>query len=422
MNRYFLSAVFWVLLFPVTGMASIPCEKPDTATDVQALHHAAATALEYQFASGATWRLCWHIDNSAGLVLSDVYYGAPDDQPRKIFDAASLSQLLFKYDEDTQTNHLVSEHGLGGASFLDVESRSCTAGTWLRGIHIHQICQRVRQINPMTKVRRHHSMQRHEMSLHGWSQIGAHRFQLIWRLTEDGEITPELIFSGKLNRFTQDSNYGVSLTDSALYASTATLLANWRLDFNINGTALNDRVDEVEFVQSDDNTLTRSIAVRRLVTESIRQTNSEHFRGWRISDADYSSGQLSGTSQTRIGYYLDPQPAGFRATDTNHPWTAGDFAVTVRHACENFASDNHRGNKDCADSLDDFVGTETLDAADTVVWFSVSRHFAPRLEDFPAISSVRLGFKLTPFDWSAYSPFSSPDEDQPDALISAGHP
>lgn len=422
MNRFLLITVFWILALPATGMASIACERSDTATDKNSLHSAEATALEYQFESGAMWTLCWHIDNNAGLVLSDVYYGAPGDVPQKILDAASLSQVLFKYDEDTNSSHLVSEFGFGGASFIDVESQSCTSGTWLQGIHDHQICQRVRQINPMTKVRRHHSIQRHEMSLHSWSQIGAHRFQLIWRLTEDGEIKPQLILSGKITRYTDNSNYGVRLGDSSLYASTATLLTNWRLDFNINGTALNDHVDEIEFIPSNGDALTRSIVVKQLMKESIRQTNNETFRGWRISDAEHSSGELSGTSQTRIGYYLDPQPAGFRVINSNEPWTAGDFAVTVRRTCEKFASNNRHDDEECADSLDGFIGAETLDAADTVVWFSVSRHFTPRLEDLPAISSVKLGFSLIPFDWSAYSPFSPPEEGEPDALTSAGQP
>ena len=184
--------------------------------------------------------------------------------------------------------------------------------------------------------------------------------------------------------------------ESGRLAASATLLVNWRLDFNLNGTPLNDRVDEFEFLLSDAAEPLRSINVLPLDKEAMRRVAPESFRGWRISD------QQSGVDRT--GYYLDPQGAGYRYISHNHDWTRFDFFVTDRHQCEQFSSANHSINSGCGAGLDAFVDNEAVD--DTVVWYSVSRHFTPHAEDYPAISATELSMAIVPFDWSARSTFS----------------
>lgn len=375
------------------------------------LHNTEATSLQYQFDSGARWELCWHIDEHAGLVLSRVFYGAPAEQLRQVLDAASLGQILFKYDEDINATHLLSESGLGGDQTLSADQSDCQSGEIVSGVNSERICRRVRQINHMTRVRHSESIRRHELSLHAWSRVGGHLFQQIWRLSEDGEIKPSILFSGTINRFTSDPRFGIKLDDSNRYAASATLLYNWRLDFNINGTPANDKVDEIEFLPVVTDVVKREIKIQHLSTEAMRNTDREKFRGWRISDAEQSSGTGSGaTATTRIGYYLDPQSAGYRNSSEKHQWAQYDLSVTARHPCEKIASANTRINPGCTDSLDEYVNEESLEDTDVVVWFSVSQHFTPRLEDFPAITATEAGFKLIPFDWSANSPFSpAPD-------------
>ena len=369
---------------------------------VAELHKAEASPLQYQFDSGATWELCWHIDAQAGLVLSRVFYGAPTEPPRQVLDAASIGQILFKYDEDDVETQLLSETGLGGQEILQTDSALCEDGELVSGINGQQICRGVRYINPLAKVRRSESTPRHEMTLHAWSRIGTHLYQQLWRLTEDGEIHPSVIFSGRISRYTSDSRFGIRLDDSDRYASSASLLVNWRLDFNINGTPNNDQVDEVDFQLSGPDTHERNISLLGIESEAMRTTDRESFRGWRISDSE----QVSGDTGSRVGYYLDPQSAGHRYISQNHLWSQFDFFVTERRPCEQLSSGNDLISDGCGAELDTYVDNQSLTQSDIVVWYSVSRHFTPRREDHPAISARELSFSIIPFDWSSQSMFS----------------
>lgn len=375
------------------------------------LHDAEATPFEFQFESGASWELCWHIDDQAGLVISRVSYGTPAMQPVQVLDAASIGQLIFKYDEDTDASHLLSEPGLGGRQRISPAEIDCTDGDSIVSAEGQQICLRFRDKNHLTKVRNRESIRRHEISLHAYSRIGAHHFEQRWSLSEDGELNPSVIFSGHIDRFTTDKRYGVRHGNTALFAASATLLVNWRLDFNISGTPDNDLVDEIEFVPSVTDVVKRAISVTPLTTETSRTINSEHFRGWRISDAEVSSGDANNTTPTtRVGYFLDPQGAGYRYVSDAMPWTKYDFFITGRRDCEKFSSANSLVEPSCTEDLSDFVDGEALDGIDKVIWFSVSRHFLPSAEDNPAIAAREIGFSLIPFDWSAYSPFQQPGE------------
>lgn len=386
------------------------CDPASTTDDMQSLHQAQANPYLFQFESGATWELCWHIDKHTGLTISRVFYGAPGERPLQVFDAASLGQVLFKYDEDTDARHVLVENGFGGENYSSVNN-DCEGGEVIAGFNSENICQRVRDLNHLTRARNHKSIRRHEVSLHARSHIGTHVFEQIWRFSEDGEISPALSFSGVINRFTSDDRYGVKLRADHSFASSATLLVNWRLDFNINGTSNNDLIHEIDFIPTVSDGAKRTIVVKPITAETSRSIKSEYFRGWRVSDSDYSSGENTGASATtRVGYYLDPQDSGFRFNSKAQAWSQFDFFVTKRRECEKVSSANSSISPGCAADLDSFVSGESVSGADSVVWFSVSRHFTPRREDYPVISAREFGFKLIPFDWSAYTPFSPPVE------------
>ena len=402
-NALLLALIVISVVSPHAAEAS-SCDAAENNV-VPQLHNAEASPLQYQFDSGATWELCWHMDPQAGLVLSRVFYGAPTEPPRQVLDAASIGQILFKYDEDDVETQLLSETGLGGSEILQTDNSLCEDGELVSGINEQQICRGVRYINPLSKVRRSESTPRHEMTLHAWSRIGTHLYQQLWRLTEDGEIHPSVIFSGQINRYTSDPKFGVRLDDSSRYASSASLLVNWRLDFNINGTPNNDQVDEVEFQLSGPDTQERSINLVNIEAETMRTTERESFRGWRISDSEVTSVD-DNSENSGVGYYLDPQSSGHRYVSPNHNWSRFDFFVTERHPCEQLSSGNDLINDGCSAELDSYVNNQSITNSDIVVWYSVSRHFTPRREDFPAITATELSFSVLPFDWSSQSRFS----------------
>ena len=364
--------------------------------------------LELPFESGAQWHVCWHIDELAGLVLSDVLYGAPDQPAIRLLDSASVAQVLVKYDEDTDPTHVLSESGLGGSHL--VKPIACDDGELLTQPNEQQICMISRYRNVMTKVRGGDSFGRQEVILQSWSKIENSIYKQAWNLSEDGEITPSITLSGKLSRFTTDKRFGVTVHEQLPLAATSTMLVNWRLDFNINGTADNDLVDEIEFQPGTIDKTTRSMRVTPLREETARTVLRENFRGWRISDESYSSG--TNNNITRIGYYLDPRTSGYREHYYDSPWSQFDLFVTRKNDCEQLSSGNQSVYPECEDDLTGYVDEESLEHRDPVVWFSVARHFVPDAGDYPQINAFEINFSLVPFDWSAHSPFGPPDKPQ----------
>jgi len=357
---------------------------------------------EHSFGSGARWSLCVSVDEQSGLAVSQVHYAAPGDVAIKVLEEAALAQILFKYDEDTQAQHWLSEQGLGRDAQLEVNHNRCAGGEPVLSNAGPAYCVQHRNLNTLTSLRRSDSRRRHMFSLHTWSKLDAFVVEQVWEFTEDGQINPRVRIGGVLSRFSTHEQYSSDI-GQALRASNASYVTTWRLDFNINDTPYNDIVESVEFIPQRTNALRRSISVTPLTTESLHKVDRERFKGWLVKDRDVSSGP---DRDTRIGYYLDPQVSGFANISRAHNWSVFDLALSKHHDCEMLASGNQLHNTRCGDSLDDFINGELLENGDPVLWFSTARQFLPKKEDFPALTVRESSFTLMPFDWSASTPFS----------------
>lgn len=385
-----------LLITPLPALA-ITC--PDTSATTTA----EPTAFSHRFDSGAQWDFCWHIDEQAGLTLTHLHYAPPAEPSVKLMESASLAQILFKYDEDLNASHILSSHGLGGANHIAPNANNCPSGSNQLNNNGFGLCQRVRDLNTLTSVRRSAALRRHELSLHALSNAGAQVFEQVWRFSEDGQITPTVRMGGELNRFTRDPQYGSNIAGTGPLAANASLLFTWRLDFNIGETPNNDIVEQIEFVPHVSNVVRRSLTTTVLNTESFHKVHRTQFRGWLIRDADLSAGT---NNITRMGYYLDPQSSGFDYISRRDNWSLFDLSVTRANACEQLASKNISDQPDCGTSLDQFVNGESLTNQNPVVWFSLARQFIPKSEDYPSIATREASFKLIPFDWSASTPFT----------------
>ncbi len=367
----------------------------------------AGHSITHQFESGARWQMCWHVDDRAGLTLSDIAYGPPEEPTRTVLKSASVAQILLKYDEDRVASHVLAGSGLGSSNHVSANASSCVDGTVHNGNSSSAVCVKVKDKNTMTSLRRSVSKRRHELSLYANSEVGAHSFEQVWRFSEDGEITPALRFGGELERFTQQAQYGSVINTQGVLAANASFLYTWRLDFNIADTAKNDLVEQIEFIPHETNVVRRSIDTRLLEVESLHKVNRDRFRGWLIKDAEIFAGS---SGITRIGYYLDPQVSGFDFVSRTNNWANFDLAVTRQRDCEWLASGNATEDTECGDNLDEFMNGESLSGEDVTLWFSLARGFVPKAEDYPAISTREASFKLIPFDWSASTPFSALEE------------
>ncbi len=355
---------------------------------------------QHSFPSGASWNVCVTLDDDHALELTEAYYRAPGDQSRKVLREIHLAQLLVHYHDEEQPLAFITSKGLGGDALLPLDNLSCN-GEVRSLAAMPALCSQVQSVGLLAKFSLRRGLIAEKWQLFTVTEQDGLTFKLAYALTEDGRIIPSVEVSGRTGKSTADSRYGVAVTGSgttpeSAFNTRATLMYSWRMAFALNDNQLDDKVEEINFPISPAGDNRRPQQTTELATETLRQIDRESFRGWRIVD------------QNGSGYYLDPQNSGFAYQDPHNNWARFDFALTRYAECERHSritSEARSGQSNCGYSLDDYVNGESMQDTTPVLWYSLTQHYRPRAEDYPAISSLRSEFELLPFDWTPTSPF-----------------
>ena len=323
----------------------------------------AGRAFERHFDSGALWSGCARLDPVHGLELAALAYRAPGDASRPVLAALHPASILVQ-----RAGEPVPSERLGPERRVLAESAATCAGEILavapRG---GDVCVRRTATGLLAKYGDlrgvHGATWWFESALPG---DGGEIWQSRVGLGEDGRIDVELALSGAVG--------------TELVARAA-----WRVAFALDTPAA-DVVEELDFALGPRSR--RPMRVTRLGVESFRRSAPERFRAWRALDP-----------ATGAGYLLDPAagvaaPSGFGAN-----WTGFELAVTAADAAERHAF--------APPTLDGHVDGESLEGRDPVLWHAVARTVRPSAEDRPALGARALAFALTPFDWTARSPFET---------------
>jgi len=378
--------------------------------------------LAHTFDSGAAWSLCARIDEHHGLELIDLAYRAPGDRERPVLRSLHLAQILVHWHDANAPERRLGGNesgtaGLGGNASVVLGRNSCEGETASlaapgadegpagvdtaadimdQGIadEMPRLCARERASGLLAKYDQRAALQGEDWELFAVARQGL----LVWRtgvtLTEDGSIAPSLALSGRLTRTSEDPRYAASATATEAGLVGAVLHATWRLAFALD-TPATDRVEEFDFALETGAGNRRTMRIRPLVDESLRQVRRDSFRGWRVVDGESGA-----------GYFLDPLDSALAWNSPGDDWARFDLAITRTADCERLASGNEvRADAGCGAGLDDFVNGEALDGADPVLWHSRTRNWVPRQEDLPFLSSVELDMRIIPFDWTDASPF-----------------
>ncbi len=374
--------------------------------------HTEQTPYSHEFDSGARWDLCWSISPASGLTLHNLHYGAPAQESVQVLATATLGQLAIHYHEDKVATQLIPTPGLGDEQHINDDRVACDGASQLISVTGDVLCRSVVNLNTLTSTRREHALRRHAITLTSASLINDRWVQQAWRLTEDGEIEPQIAVGGKINRLTTQPSLGSGIGNGMLLGSTANVVTTWRLDFAIDDT-LDDLAEVYEFVPSDDTT--RDMSVSQLDTETVQQVNRQRFRGWLIRDGNRASSNQLLQSQTLLaqttqhaqtmGYYLDPLTSGFDNPGMSAASDASDVVITRTSSCEQFASHNQQIHANCGSSLDEFVNGETLSNGGLTLWYTLTRTMKPTADDYPFWPVASAQFKVVPFDWTDQSTF-----------------
>ncbi|MFK7996647.1 MAG: hypothetical protein AB8B87_21100 [Granulosicoccus sp.] len=357
-----------------------------------------ATQLEQSFSSGASWTLCASVDDHHALEVISVHYRAPGGILRSVLQQAHIGQILMDYHDESSSRAQIIQDSQ--TRLVAMTSSNCDGTPILDDGTAARLCSRVQNNRILSKY-----VQRPGLQSQRWELVSAlQREGLVWTIsitfTEDGRIIPAVSLSGRAREKLASSALTSNLPASRLFLARATVLATWRLVFNLDNREY-DTVQQFDFPLNVALGNRRPMQITDLGNESFATVERDNFRGWRISDP-------SGTA-----YYLDPSNSGFNYIGSRYNWARFDVALTRHKPCERYALNNQPGpdssSADCGTSLDDFVSGESLLGAHPVIWFSQSRTFNPSNEDWPAISNFHQSLTLLPYDWTPASPFEAFD-------------
>ncbi len=349
--------------------------------------------IDVTLASNARWEMCWETRAEEGVVLSDGYFTDADGGRRKVFKSLSVSQINVVFDDASAPLNLVTGAGLGADNFRTMTAQDCPDGTRLGGV----LCQRIEARGYAYKS---YSQQKQGSSvvLSSASTPGASTYIVRWSFGDDGSVAPAIGLSGDLPRVaTGASPYGWPVNSNGAVGVGFTNNYFWRMDFDLGTDDADDAVEELEIVPSADRRR-KSKTLTLLGTETARAVNADLKRSWRILDT-----QITNADGRAISYHLEPMHDAHRSR-AGGGVLATDVQFTRYKACERFSSVNTAAS--CGDDVTQFVNGESTNAADVVMWYSVSYHHLPRVEDSNGVPVHWDGFVVVPRDWTSLNPLA----------------
>ena len=345
--------------------------------------------------NGGRWQMCWEHQDREGIVYRDVYYTPPGGSFRRIFWAASVSQIHVPYDDDGARFHDVSDFGLGDGNMNDLTSADCPGGTLIRLSSKDVICK---TIESRGDAHRHggERVEGHTMRLFSVSHVGEYNYIPQWSFFDDGTIDVSMGATGELQRIDNPPSnplYGWPIRDTATLGVSHVHNYYWRLDFDLGPVSGNDIVEEIDF-----NTVgaTREKSINVLSVEQGRSVAPDKHRTWRVRAAS-----ITNADGHPVSYEIVPGGHGHRHIGPSYePFTFDDFYVTAYDGCEDFVSHNPTTGG-CGENVTEFVNGENTFDADIVVYYGITFHHLPRDEDEPKMVNHWDGFQIVPRDWTA---------------------
>lgn len=383
-----------------------------SASAVQAIPCEDGSAFQHTFDSGANWSFCASIHSQHGLELQQLRYQAPGDQSRLVLKHLHLGQTLLHFHDQTDVQPVIrqqdSENNVSGfGNPIPLSAELCRGTVHSLPAADNSVCDFERPTGLMAKYSMRPGLQGEQYQFFAVFDVNGLTLQTQIGLSEDGRIQPAVELSGNHWARTNSAAFGQLVNGTSLanddrrFATAVSVLYTWRMVFSLNDAEPNDRVEEFNFVLNTERGNRRPMSVTALETEAFRNIDPDAFRGWRVVEP-----------ATGAGYYLDPQNNGIPYRDNTNNWAQFELAVTRYNSCEQHAlarlggvTQSNTSNDNCSGTLDQYVSGESMQAQSPVLWYSQSRVFKPRSEDFPIVSSLKTEFELIPFDWTATSPF-----------------
>ncbi len=366
-----------------------------------------------KLAGGTTWRMCWHYDSSAGLVLDDVgYQPRGEARPIRVLTSAKLAQVHVPYDDGRAEYDDLTGFGFG-YGLQNLKPEECPGGT-IRSVKVPDagavdgLCVTTRSRGHAYRMAKDDGTgvwheEGRDLLLYTVNKVSWYEYITEWRFSSDGTVSANVGATGSLSPGDYDAGDGRGWPigkGAADYAVSHSHNVFWRLNFGLDGGA-GDRIEQYDSAVtpppaqgSPTTRTTRTPVTRELAGDAA------DMRWWRVVSAKGRN-----TDGHARSWEIVPGPT---ARHAGRPYTRHDVYFTQNRACEQFASNN---TLDCGpnapDSVDEWVNGETL--ANPVVWVHIGFHHIARDEDQQPMPVHWQGFQLAPRDVTAMNPLTPAD-------------
>ncbi|MGW1168158.1 copper amine oxidase [Streptomyces sp. NPDC002550] len=400
-----------------TTAAGPAAARPGTAA-APAADCGAAYRIEQKLSGGTTWRMCWHYDSKAGLVLEDISY-QPQGEPKpiKVLNSARLAQIHVPYDDGKNEYSDLTGQDFAQA-LMNLSPAECPGGT-IKTVKVPDaVDPRHPDVNGLctTTRARGHAYRMHDMGtdkvyqaqgkdllVYTVNQVGWYEYITEWRFQDDGMIAMNVGATGSLSWDDYDSGDGRGWPigkGAKAYATSHSHNVFWRLDFGLDGSS-RTKVEQYDSAVSPRTAGQQGPTTRTTRTEVTRELAGDlkDYRWWRV---------VSATGKNKDGharsYEIVPGPT---TKYLGRGFTEHDLYVTEYNPCELFASDNPKCGQGHPASVDGWVGGQTL--THPVIWMNVGFHHIARDEDQQPMPVHWQGFAIAPRDVTAMNPLTPSD-------------
>ena len=363
--------------------------------------------------NGTTWKLCWHMDATAGLVLSNVTVSSVHyPNAVQVLDSIRLGQLNVPYDSGNTEYNDLTDYGFGGYSLITLDANDCRNGSMRTGSDGSEdptrrkvLCVSAEQSGPAYRLQNWegapYTKTGSDLVLRSVSQIGWYEYITEYRLSDNGQISSRLGATGDLS----PSDYvgaddGWPIGKGAKdFASNHYHSAFWRVDFNIGGAG-QEKVEQFDTAKTGTGEMAAKLTTTRTPITSEGKFTRANQRWWRV---------VSPTSKNRDQHNRSYELV-FGANDVypGHPEMTPDVTFSQAKSCEKFATDNK--DPECPEQktiLKYIKDGEAL--TDPIMWVRVGFHHVPRDEDQSPMPTHWQGFDLVPRDFTEVNRLA-PDE------------
>lgn len=410
------------------GLAVVPVSAATAAAPT--VNCSGDARIEKSFENGTEWQMCWRIDSKHGLVLEQVAVKAPgEDSYRRVLDSVSLGQLNVPYDTGKNVWNDITSYGFGNQYLQKLSAAECTTGTLRDYGQAWSITRRGETTNYLrtipslciTDTTRDLAYRSHEQT---WgsiedaplftatgqafdltivSKVDWYEYATKVEFTDEGAISFNLGATGDVSYedFDADATTGWPIgTDAADYAASHWHNAFWRLDFGLDGQAL-QQVEQYDSTLGEPGEQAPLMHTTGATVEHpANLVPAADTTWWRVVAPE----SRNADNHARSYEFVFPGSQLYQGNPITQPL----ISVTNYADCEQFASNNL--NPACPNlSVLDYVAN-SADAAltDPVAWVNSGFHHVVRDEDQSPMQTHWQSFSIMPRDWTAQS-MSTPD-------------